>query len=333
MRAGYASLIEKKGYTVLLTFLLIIINCGRVISQTQDTTAANLVTFDYSPKSVNVGSSAQDVTFTLRITDDLSGFGNGSIQLLSPSRNQGGSTGISGPISGTINDGIYQGTITIPRFAETGTWHVFKVAFRDVVGNWHDYFEPELASLGFPTELTVGICQLIFSNPSTLSDGKVGVFYSQSLSASGGTAPYKFAVTAGSLPSGVTLSDGGVFSGTPIAPGTFTFTVTTTDAQGCTVTTSYTVTITTCSGIILAPTKLPNGKAGRVYNQALTVSGGTAPHNFALTAGSLPNGLTLSTSGAISGTPTTVGTLNFTVTATDAQGCTGNTSYSIRITP
>ncbi|WP_206750047.1 Ig domain-containing protein, partial [Ensifer sp. M14] len=57
-------------------------------------------------------------------------------------------------------------------------------------------------------------------------------------------------------------------------------------------------------------------------------SGGTAPYSYAITAGALPAGLTLSPGGAVSGTPTTGGAFSFTVTATDAYGATGSRAYS-----
>lgn len=66
------------------------------------------------------------------------------------------------------------------------------------------------------------------------------------------------------------------------------------------------------------------------YSQAIAASGGTAPYSYAVTAGSLPAGLTLNAgTGTISGTPTAGGTVNFTITATDANSATAQASYSI----
>src|SRR5262249_1419663 len=65
------------------------------------------------------------------------------------------------------------------------------------------------------------------------------------------------------------------------------------------------------------------------YNQTITASGGTAPHSFTLSAGALPNGLTLNNStGAPAELPTTQGTFNFTVPARDANGDQGTRSYT-----
>lgn len=86
-----------------------------------------------------------------------------------------------------------------------------------------------------------------------------------------------------------------------------------------------------CPTISLTPTSLPGGVQGSTYSQTLTASGGTSPYTFAVTAGALPSGLTLSSGGTLSGTPTVSGTFNFTVTATAANACTGSQSYSITI--
>jgi hypothetical protein len=177
-------------------------------------------------------------------------------------------------------------------------------------------------------------CPLITLLPvPPLPQGTVGNAYSQTITASGGTAPYTFSLTAGTLPNGLSLSTGGILSGTPTTSGTFTFTVTATDALLCTGSQAYTIVINaaTCPTITLSPAPpLPQGIVGNAYSQTVTASGGTAPYTFSLTAGTLPNGLSF-TSGVISGTPTTAGTSTFTVTATDANGCTGLQAYTIAI--
>jgi len=76
---------------------------------------------------------------------------------------------------------------------------------------------------------------------------------------------------------------------------------------------------------------LAGGTAGSAYSQTLGQTGALGTPSYAVTAGSLPPGLTLSTSGTISGTPTATGTYNFTVTVSDASGCSGSQAYSISI--
>ena len=163
-------------------------------------------------------------------------------------------------------------------------------------------------------------------DPPALPGGMFGVGYSQTLIASGGTAPYTFAVTAGALPAGLDLASDGALTGTPTAGGTFNFTITATDSSAgtgpYTGSQAYTL-IIAAPTIIIDQTVLPEGTVGIGYSQALTASGGTAPHTFAVTAGVLPAGLDLASNGSLTGTPTAGGTFNFTVTATDSSGGTG----------
>lgn len=82
-------------------------------------------------------------------------------------------------------------------------------------------------------------------------------------------------------------------------------------------------------------TTLPAGDTAAVYGQTLTVSGGTAPYSYAVTAGTLPAGISLSPGGVLSGTPTSGGVFNLTITATDSSTGTGPFSvaqaYSLTI--
>ena len=86
--------------------------------------------------------------------------------------------------------------------------------------------------------------------------------------------------------------------------------------------------ITPCN-IVLAPTTLPPTFVNRVYTRTISASGGNGSYNFAVTAGSLPPGLTLSLGGILSGTTTGGGTFSFTVTATDNAGCTDSHVYTL----
>ncbi len=86
-----------------------------------------------------------------------------------------------------------------------------------------------------------------------------------------------------------------------------------------------------CPSITLAPLALPSGTVGTAYNQTITASGGTPPYNFAVSVGGLPTGLTLSSGGALAGTPTAPGSFTFTVTATDSGGCKGSRSYTVTV--
>ncbi|HNG34307.1 MAG TPA: putative Ig domain-containing protein, partial [Blastocatellia bacterium] len=86
-------------------------------------------------------------------------------------------------------------------------------------------------------------CPAVTVNPATLPDGAGGVAYNQTLTATGGTSPYSFTVTAGALPAGLTLATNGTLSGAPAAAGAFNFTATATDANNCTGTRVYTLNV------------------------------------------------------------------------------------------
>jgi hypothetical protein len=177
------------------------------------------------------------------------------------------------------------------------------------------------------------ICPVVNLSPTTLATATVTQAYSQTIVASGGATPYTFAVASGSLPAGLTLNTStGVISGTPTALTAATFTLRATDVNGCTGTRAYTLT-PVCPTITLSPATLPNGTVGTAYSQTLSATGGTGAKTFAVTTGTLPAGLTLSTAGVLSGTPTSIATQTFTVTATDTLGCTGALSYTITPNP
>ena len=167
-------------------------------------------------------------------------------------------------------------------------------------------------------------------SPSSLTAGTVAASYSQSLTASGGTAPYSYSVASGSLPAGITLSSSGALAGTPSAGGSFAVTLKATDATGFSVSKAYTLAINAAT-VALTPATLPTPQVNAAYSQTLSASGGTAPYQFTVASGQLPPGLTLNaTTGVLSGTPTTAASYNATVQATDSS--TGNGPYHASIT-
>ncbi|YCQ11259.1 putative Ig domain-containing protein [Ralstonia sp. SA306] len=192
-----------------------------------------------------------------------------------------------------------------------------------------------------PATVTVTVSNpTVTYGPSSPAAGTVGTAYSQTLaSASGGTAPYTYTIASGALPTGISLASDGTLSGTPTAGGTFNFTVTATDSStgtGPFTATSGTLTLTVAAPTItLSPSALTNATVATAYSQTITASGGTAAYTYAITSGALPTGLTLSSGGVLSGTPTAGGTFNFTVTTTDSSTgsgpYTGSRAYSLLV--
>ena len=163
--------------------------------------------------------------------------------------------------------------------------------------------------------------------------GEVGVAYTQQPVLTGGTAPFTWDIAAGSLPAGLTLDPAtGAVRGTPTASGSSTVTVRVTDSFAQTA--SRTATLTIAAQPTLPATPPPAGQVGVAYSTTFTVTGGTAPFAWAVTAGTLPAGLTLnSTNGQLTGTPTTAGTSGFTLTVTDAFSQSASRATTLTVTP
>jgi hypothetical protein len=183
--------------------------------------------------------------------------------------------------------------------------------------------------------LTLTIAPAVLAVTTTqLPSGQVGVAYSATLAATGGTTPYNWVLTSGTLPPGLALdAASGTIGGTPTASfaGTVTFTVT--DAGSPAQSKAVTLNLTIAAVLAITTTTLPDGKVGTPYSATLAASGGTTPYTWTLTGGSLPQGLVLSSNGAIGGTPTaTATTAPVTFTAMDAGVPSQSQTVNLTIT-
>ncbi len=151
------------------------------------------------------------------------------------------------------------------------------------------------------------------------------------LTATGGTGPYTFTVTGGTVPPGMVVDSDGTLHGKPVTPGTYNFTITATDANACRGSRDYRLIITSCPTVTINPATIPSGIAGTPYSQAFTATGGTAPYTFSVSGGSLPSGMTLSSAGTLLGTSTQSGSFTFSIKAIDANGCAGSRGYQISV--
>ena len=166
---------------------------------------------------------------------------------------------------------------------------------------------------------------------TSLPGGTKAGTYSQTLAASFGTAPLTWSLSNGNLPNGLTLSSTGVISGTISGSATSqTFTVRVTDANGVSDTQQLTITVNGAPNI--TTTSLPAGTKTGTYSQTLAATGGTTPYTWSVSAGILPAGLSLSSSGVISGTLSgTAVTETFTVKVTDIDGVSDTQSLAITV--
>ncbi len=158
---------------------------------------------------------------------------------------------------------------------------------------------------------------------TSLTSGNVGMTFSQTLTATGGTAPLAWKST--SNVSGLTLTAGGVLSGTPTTVGTTSYNLTVTDANGVTVTVTLPLIILTKPTITTALSSYEQGQAVSIQ---LAGSGGTSPYKY---SGTVPSGLTLSSSGLISGTLSASGSVASSITITDAKGVAVATPFTFSI--
>ncbi|MFJ5906919.1 MBG domain-containing protein, partial [Pedobacter suwonensis] len=141
---------------------------------------------------------------------------------------------------------------------------------------------------------------------------------SASVTASGGAGSYTYSWS----PSGGTAA-----TATGLSAGTYTCTIT--DANNCQIIKTFTITQPTA--ISFTTIVLPGYDYNMGYSQTILTSGGTGSKTYAVTAGSLPSGFSLSTAGQITGTSTQISDSNFTVTVTDNNNCTATYNYVLKL--
>lgn len=170
----------------------------------------------------------------------------------------------------------------------------------------------------------------------TLPSMKVGKKYSHRLAADGGRAPYVWHLSGGTLPEGISLSHQGTLSGKPSVPGNMAFGVEVTDSSRPTPT-SVSVELTLDvlpTALRITTTGVPKGATGSLYSDQLDARGGIEPYSWKLWTGQLPPGISLGTSGELSGTPTNRGTYKFKVQLSDSASPPKTTvaTYSLVVT-
>lgn len=216
--------------------------------------------------------------------------------------------------------------LRLPQSLTGGTYYVG--ALIDPDGQIDETDESDNGLAGLP--MTVAPVNLSLQN-AVLPDAILGQPYAVQLLGRGGDGTYTF--TALSLPAGLTLSAGGLLSGTPTAAGAFTlFATLTSGSRSVTVAIALRVGPVTASlGLDARP--LPAPVRDVTYLAQLGVAGGVAPYTFSVIDGGLPVGLQLSRDGVLSGTPSSPqGTQSvFTVRVVDAIGNVDARAYVMTV--
>jgi tRNA threonylcarbamoyladenosine modification (KEOPS) complex Pcc1 subunit len=127
----------------------------QVISINEDVTSPEIVEFSFTPSFVDMNNDSQNVTVTVRAKDIQSG-----VHSLDVSFYRAGQDYLYGVsmkrISGDSKDGIYKGVLTFSQHPPSGTYGVF-ISASDTIGNSKHINTEDLAKLGFPAELQIGV--------------------------------------------------------------------------------------------------------------------------------------------------------------------------------
>ncbi len=174
--------------------------------------------------------------------------------------------------------------------------------------------------------LSISIYNALTIATTTCPSGFYNEVYSCGVVATGGKVNYTWSKISGSFPSGVTItslgppSNNGSIAGTPTQTGTFSFTVQVQDSASPanTATKSLSLTIN-YPPVSFSTTLVPSGTSSVSYSASVAATGGNGSITYSLSSGSLPGGLSLSSGGTISGTPTSVGESTFVVEAQDTE--------------
>lgn len=192
----------------------------------------------------------------------------------------------------------------------------------------HGLFTTKAFSLTF----TPAVNPLTITTTSPLPTGTEFNAYTTSLVATGGNPSYTWSIISGAFQTGIILSSSGVVSGTPTQSGTDTVTIQVQDSNLVTTSKIFNLTITAPAPLTITTTSpLPSGNNGIFYSTTLNATGGIAPYIWSILSGSLQTGLTLSSGGTISGTPSVTAINTVTIQVQDNIGTTASKTFSLTI--
>lgn len=178
-----------------------------------------------------------------------------------------------------------------------------------------------------------------------LPTGELSDDYTLTLSTSSSTTTYVWTLASGTLPPGLTLFSNGVISGKPLFPGTTTFSVRATEVSQSGANSGLkalaaetepesmiqTFTITVPVSVNINTIALRDGTTAFPYTQRMEARGGSGNLSWMISDGSLPDGMSLTATGELAGSPTVAGIYNFSVRASDASGNSDSKPFRLRI--
>ncbi len=179
-------------------------------------------------------------------------------------------------------------------------------------------------------DLSITVNAALAITTTSLPPAALTIAYSQQLASTGGALPIVWSKPSGDLPDGIELSETGLLYGTPTVIETFVFTVRATDADGNT--DDQELSITVKSPPVITTTSLPSATEGVAYSQTLQAIGGVEPLTWTKVLGDLPDNMTLTTGGLLSGAPTVHETFVFTVRCTDGDAEYDEQQLSLTVT-
>jgi hypothetical protein len=175
---------------------------------------------------------------------------------------------------------------------------------------------------------TVNPALPVFTDSAVASPTIRGNAYSNGVTA---TEAASYSVFSGSLPAGISLNtSSGAITGTPTTVGTSTFVIRATNVTGSTNTPSRTIVVNPRTPVFSDSSVNSSARVGTPYSDAVAAS---EVDSYSIFSGALPVGLGLNTStGAITGSPTTFGTYTFIIRATNVTGNTNTATLTITVT-
>jgi hypothetical protein len=165
--------------------------------------------------------------------------------------------------------------------------------------------------------VVVAAPSLIIVTTAAAANGTTSAPFAQAFAATGGTPPYTWSMSAGSIPGLALDPKTGILAGTPTTPGTYPVSIQARDAAGLTATRAFSLTVSIGPLVFATSTQLPDTALNTAVSVPIQALGGIPPYTWAATG--LPAGLTLDAStGVLSGTITVGGNQSFTVRVTDS---------------